>query len=445
MPPERACGVARVLPRGRAREFAGSAAPPRRPRRGRARCAAAAGRAAHERGYLPGEGAVTLDALAGSGWRRDAPWCRSSSTASALLAADTAPIDALCAGACGARTSLRRRLLCRASRIATRPHSCATRFTGSQPAVIVTTTAFAAGGEGESFAARCGRRAGAASGDRHDAARRLAGEPARSRARPTSPCMWCCPSSTAACLPAPSPSRMRCRTTTRSAFTAFASRPEPDRVAMVADRIAALVRLQRDATRERRIAVLMPDYPGRGRPRRLCRRPRRAGKASSPCSPISPKPATASALHRRARGTARGARRGHGRSRALSLRDYRRLLAELPAEVYRERVEAAWGEPEDDPDFRDGAFRFRAAKFGNVLVALPPDRGRARDRRAAYHDPTLPPRHAVLALRSVAASRRQGRCHRAYGRARHAGMAAGQGRGADRLVLSRSGGRDRCR
>ena len=46
------------------------------------------------------------------------------------------------------------------------------------------------------------------------------------------------------------------------AFTAFASRPEPDRVAMVADRIAALVRLQARRASERRIAVLMPDYPG---------------------------------------------------------------------------------------------------------------------------------------------------------------------------------------
>ncbi|HAN64175.1 MAG TPA: hypothetical protein DCQ79_10030, partial [Rhizobiales bacterium] len=43
-------------------------------------------------------------------------------------------------------------------------------------------------------------------------------------------------------------------------------------------------------------------------------------------------------------------------------------------------------------------FRFRAASFGNLLVALPPDRGRTSDRRAAYHDPTLPPRHALLAF-----------------------------------------------
>jgi len=43
-------------------------------------------------------------------------------------------------------------------------------------------------------------------------------------------------------------------------------------------------------------------------------------------------------------------------------------------------------------------FPFRAATFGNVTVALAPDRGRSADRRTDYHDPTLPPRHALLAF-----------------------------------------------
>ena len=46
------------------------------------------------------------------------------------------------------------------------------------------------------------------------------------------------------------------------AFTALASRPEPDRIAMVADRIAKLVRLRALPRGERHVAVLMPDYPG---------------------------------------------------------------------------------------------------------------------------------------------------------------------------------------
>ncbi|NGN40870.1 cobaltochelatase subunit CobN [Mesorhizobium sp. CGMCC 1.15528] len=43
-------------------------------------------------------------------------------------------------------------------------------------------------------------------------------------------------------------------------------------------------------------------------------------------------------------------------------------------------------------------FPFPAATFGNITVALAPDRGRSADRRADYHDPTLPPRHELIAF-----------------------------------------------
>ena len=46
------------------------------------------------------------------------------------------------------------------------------------------------------------------------------------------------------------------------AFRGFANRPEPDRVEQVAARIAAMIRLQQTPREKRRIAILMPDYPG---------------------------------------------------------------------------------------------------------------------------------------------------------------------------------------
>ena len=180
------------------------------------------------------------------------------------------------------------------------------------------------------------------------------------------------------------------------AFTAFASRPEHDRVAMVGDRIEALVRLQQTKRAERRIAVLMPDYPAAGG---------RAGYAVGldvPASVI----ALLTDLAEAGYGVADAPRSSSELLQALeagatapriSLQDYRRYLAALPDEI-ASRIEAAWGAPEDDPDCRDGAFRFRVAAFGHVLVALPPERGRLSDRRATYHDPNLPPRHAVLAF-----------------------------------------------
>ncbi|TIV91112.1 MAG: cobaltochelatase subunit CobN, partial [Mesorhizobium sp.] len=45
------------------------------------------------------------------------------------------------------------------------------------------------------------------------------------------------------------------------AFRAFANRPEMDRVAQVAKRIAAFIRLQRTKRAERKLAILIPDYP----------------------------------------------------------------------------------------------------------------------------------------------------------------------------------------
>jgi cobaltochelatase CobN len=179
-------------------------------------------------------------------------------------------------------------------------------------------------------------------------------------------------------------------------FTAFGSRPEPDRIEAVAGKIAALTRLQVTPRHDRRIAVVLPDYPGAGGRTgyavgldvpasvlALLDDLDEAGYAVTNALDSSP-----DLLARLERGT---------ETSALPLADYERLLAQLPATIADE-ITAAWGAPDADPDFRDGAFRFRVGTFGNVTVALPPDRGNAHDRRADYHDPTLPPRHALLAF-----------------------------------------------
>src|SRR5260370_201897 len=62
------------------------------------------------------------------------------------------------------------------------------------------------------------------------------------------------------------------------------------------------------------------------------------------------------------------------------------------------RTHDAWGDPADDPDARAGRFWFRVGVYGNIAVVLPPDRGRQGERRADYHDPALPPRHALVAF-----------------------------------------------
>ncbi len=228
------------------------------------------------------------------------------------------------------------------------------------------------------------------------------------------------------------------------AFTAFANRPEPDRIAFVADRVAALVRLQQTPRVERRIAVLMPDYPGA---------PGRTGYAVG-----LDVPASVVAL------LADLAEAGYGVA-GRSAKSAQTLLEALkpgrPRRQFRSRTTGDCSPrfPPRSPraSMRPGASPRPIPMCATARSASAPPRsatcwsrcrpiaGGRSDRRADYHDPTLPPRHALLAfglwLRHVA----RGRRHRAHGRAWHARMAAGQGGGADRVLLPRSGRRRRCR
>ncbi|MER9305027.1 cobaltochelatase subunit CobN [Mesorhizobium sp. M0496] len=237
---------------------------------------------------------------------------------------------------------------------------------------------------------------------------------------------------------------------------AFANRPEADRVAQVADRVAAFIRLQQTPRAGRKLTILIPDYPSA---------PGRTGYAVGLDVPSS----VLAMLHDlREQGygvdgipeTPRRLLDLLARSNdGLGLDDYLDFSKSLPVAAIA-AVEAAWGKAEETglreappsvlPDIsptwgeiggsvagslpatfeigesaddrsisllvgemsgrtEGGAsrkpslsskkhFPFRAATFGNVTVALAPDRGRSADRRADYHDPTLPPRHALIAF-----------------------------------------------
>ena len=81
----------------------------------------------------------------------------------------------------------------------------------------------------------------------------------------------------------------------------------------------------------------------------------------------------------------------------LSLQAYAHLFAALP-KTFVKSVHAAWGAPEDDPSFHDGAFRFSCIESGKLVVALQPDRGLRAERRKSYHDIDAAPRHAYVAF-----------------------------------------------
>src|SRR5262245_18710345 len=345
-------------------------------------------------GYIPGEGAVDLDRLV-SFCQRDRPCVAIIFYRAMLLAADTAPIDALC------RALAERGLAPAPLVVPSLKDRAAAEFVRAalarlKPAVIVTATAFAAAaaaGEPTPFDeidvpvlqaviattrrsawSQSPRGLGPADLAMHVVLPELDGRVLQGVVAFKGP------------LPAQDD----------LCFRAFGSLPEADRVAILADRIAALIKLQATPRSERRVAVLLPDYPGA---------PGRAGYAVGLDVPASAvgllsdmkqanygvtgAPKTSRALL--------DALLEPSNDAALPIDHYRDLVATLPDEAIA-RVNAAWGDAGNDSDVRDGAFRFRARTFGNILVAFPPDRGRSTDRRADYHDATLPPRHALLAF-----------------------------------------------
>ncbi|MFH1805852.1 MAG: cobaltochelatase subunit CobN [Pseudomonadota bacterium] len=88
----------------------------------------------------------------------------------------------------------------------------------------------------------------------------------------------------------------------------------------------------------------------------------------------------------------------------LPLADYQAAFAVLPASV-RDQVIAAWGAPQDDPFFlkdagpdNKGAFALSVVPMGHVVVGLQPARGYNIDPQASYHSPDLVPPHNYFAF-----------------------------------------------
>jgi cobaltochelatase CobN len=88
---------------------------------------------------------------------------------------------------------------------------------------------------------------------------------------------------------------------------------------------------------------------------------------------------------------------GHSARLDIPLSSYAIWLKALPPDLQNE-IENIWGVPAADPSVENKAFSLPILKAGKLLVLLQPDRGLARDRKAGYHDISIPPRHAYVAL-----------------------------------------------
>ncbi|MEK9751996.1 MAG: cobaltochelatase subunit CobN, partial [Rhodospirillaceae bacterium] len=188
--------------------------------------------------------------------------------------------------------------------------------------------------------------------------------------------------------------------------------PVADRVEFVCRLAAAWADLRRTPETERRVALVLANYPNRdGRigngvgldtpagAVELLRAMAAAGYA------VGDIPEDGDALAARILAGPTNDFRALGRRRVtetLSLADYQIFLAELPAAVV-DRVHERWGAAESDPFYRPGEvdcghFAIPAFRLGNVSVGLQPARGYNIDPKSSYHDPDLVPAHNYLAF-----------------------------------------------
>ncbi len=218
-------------------------------------------------------------------------------------------------------------------------------------------------------------------------------------------------------------------------------RADPDGVALAADRAAGWARLAGMPRAQRRVAVVLSDYPGVGGQRghavgldsfaslaAILSDLSVEGYVIPPLLPGEGRGEGALAAERGMLGAA-GQRRLTGKDGTgplphpnplpedegaaaavlasslcdgqpqpfLSLDDYRRLFLTLPAPV-QSAITAAWGTPDQDSGIAFGAFTLRHLRLGNVTVAIQPDRGHLADSRTNYHDPDQVPCHAYVAF-----------------------------------------------
>ena len=200
-------------------------------------------------------------------------------------------------------------------------------------------------------------------------------------------------------------SRQRFDPHTESHIVGFS--PRPDRLQFVAALAAAWARLAERPARERRIALVLANYPSRDG------RIANGVGLDTPASAIRLLEAMRSAGYRidalpldgrslvdelLAGVTNQLAGRARRQVRAsLPLADYQTFFERLPDPV-RARVSERWGEPAGDPHLVDGAFALSVLPLGNVAVGIQPARGYHIDPAASYHDPDLPPPHGYLAF-----------------------------------------------
>ena len=183
--------------------------------------------------------------------------------------------------------------------------------------------------------------------------------------------------------------------------------PLPDRVAFAARLAANWIRLGETAASERRIGLVLANYPNRDG---------RLGNGVGLDTPEAaievlnalqgegyatgdfPQSGNALIEHLMA-GPTNAARDGREAREVLPLDEYRAFFGSLP-EKLRNEVSERWGGPEGDPSFdmQIGGFALPLFISGEIAIGIQPARGYNIDPKESYHSPDLVPPHGYLAF-----------------------------------------------
>ncbi len=183
--------------------------------------------------------------------------------------------------------------------------------------------------------------------------------------------------------------------------------PHDSRVAFVADLARNWIELHHTQPRERRIALILSNYPssdgriangvGLDTPAGTVTLIKAMADAGYDCTG-APENSAGLMAHLTAGPTSQEVA-GKTITETLPLAGYEAFFARLP-ETIRTAITERWGPPQDDPFFLAGqnAFAIPAHRFGRTVVAVQPARGFLIDVKAAHHDPDLPPPHGYVAF-----------------------------------------------
>jgi cobaltochelatase CobN len=184
-----------------------------------------------------------------------------------------------------------------------------------------------------------------------------------------------------------------------------ASEPLEDRMRYTARLAANWARLRNTLPGDRRVALVMANYPNRdGRLGNGVGLDTPAGtievlKAMQAAGySVADLPADGDALMRHlAEGPTNSGHDGRIVRERLSFSDYKDFFSSLPKQI-QDEITTRWDEPEADPYALDGGFALPFARFGEVLVGIQPARGYNIDPKESYHSPDLVPPHGYLAF-----------------------------------------------